>query len=485
MRKVGWCKTACAICVLCAVTAIASPAQTFTTLHSFDNTDGGNPYAGLIQATDGNLYGTTTSGGTNSGGTVFEVTPGGTLMTLYNFCALERCLDGEAPYAALLQDNDGNFYGTTNEGGTGGEPAGTVFKITTDGTLTTLYNFCSQPGCTDGESPWAPLVQGVDGSLFGTTFTGGVAAGYGTAFGITTGGKLTTLSALDSTDGANPKSSLVQTADGFYGTTVTGGANGLGSGTVFRITPSGSLTTLYDFCSQTGCADGDEPEAGLVEARNGDFYGTTAGGGSSSACLGGCGTIFQITPGGTLTTLHSFDGTDGSSPYAALIQASDGNLYGTTTSGGTNNNGTVFKVTLGGALKTLYNFCSQSGCADGGMPSASLIQDTSGKFYGTTQLGGSSSCAGGCGTVFSLAVGLGPFVETLPGSGKVGARVGILGTNLTGATSVTFNGTPAIFQVVSGSLITTTVPPGATTGKVQVVTPGGTLTSNVPFRVLP
>jgi uncharacterized repeat protein (TIGR03803 family) len=198
-----------------------------------------------------------------------------------------------------------------------------------------------------------------------------------------------------------------------------------------------------------------------------------------------------MTPAGLLTTLYSFCAqsgcTDGEAPAAGLVHASDGNFYGTTDSGGTNSiyGGTIFKITPDGTLTTLYSFCAQSGCADGQDPSAPLVQDTNGLLYGTAVNGGSDACSGGCGTVFSLSLGLGPFVETQRTSGKVGEIVKILGNDLTGATSVSFNGTEAVFNVVSPSLIETTVPAGATSGKVQVVTPSRTLSSNVPFRVLP
>jgi len=191
----------------------------------------------------------------------------------------------------------------------------------------------------------------------------------------------------------------------------------------------------------------------------------------------------------TFKTLHRFDGTDGANPQAGLVQATDGNFYGTTSLGGVNGNGygTVFKITPSGTLTTLYSFCSQSGCTDGRYPVAGLVQDTNGNFYGTTDSGGAKTraCGGFCGTVFSLSVGLGPFVKTQPASARVGGFVQILGTNLTGATSVSFNGTPAVFRVVLNSWIKTTVPEGATTGTVEVVTPSGTLSSNVPFRVRP
>jgi uncharacterized repeat protein (TIGR03803 family) len=301
---------------------------------------------------------------------------------------------------------------------------------------------------------------------------------------------LTTLHRFDYTDGAYPNA-LVQGTDGnFYGTTNQGGA-GRGRGTVFKITPRGMLTTLYNFCSQGGsyCTDGAYPNAGLVQAANGNFYGATAyGGATGGTCYEGCGTVFKITPGGALTTLHSFDGMDGAYPYAGLIQATDGNFYGTTFYGGANNScvngygcGTVFSITPSGTLKTLYDFCGQSRCADGDEPAAGLVQGTNGNFYGTTSQAEANGNADG--TVFSLSVGLGPFVETQPTSGEVGKAIKILGTNLTGATSVTFNGTAAAFMVKSKSEIIATVPLGATTGKVRVTFPRGTRSSNVPFRV--
>jgi uncharacterized repeat protein (TIGR03803 family) len=481
MSKLNRWMRACGVLLLWATTAIALPAQTFTTLHSFDSTDGYEPYAALVQGTDGNLYGTTYGGGANDYGTVFKITPSGTLTTLHSF----NSTDGAYPYAALVQGTNGNLYGTTNEGGANGD--GTVFKITLSGTLTTLHSF----DFTDGAYPYAGLVQATDGNFYGTTYEGGSDA-FGEVFKITPSGTLTTLYSFCSqsacADGRNTYAGLVQGTDGnLYGTTYIGGANDLG--TVFKITLSGTLTTIYSFCSQggTNCTDGDYPTAGLVQATDGNLYGTTGYGGANGTFCGGfgCGTVFKITPSGTLTTLYSFcslsDCTDGDEPYAGLVQATDGSFYGTTPSGGNDQEGTVFKITAGGTRTTLYNFCPLSRCADGAEPYAGLVQDTNGKFYGTTYYGGAT----GDGTAFSLSVGLGPFVATQPTSGTVGAAVKILGTNLTGATSVTFNGTAATFTVKSKSEITTTVPSGATTGKVKVTTPHGTLKSNVPFRVTP
>jgi len=408
---------ACALFLLSAATAIALPAQTFTTLHSFDSTDGAYLYAGLVQGTDGNFYGTTYGGGANGDGTVFQITPGGTLTTLYSFCSQSGCTDGENPQAALVQGIDGNFYGTANAGGANGY--GTVFQITPSGILTTLYSFCSQGTdrkgrCADGSGPlFAALVQGTSGSLYGTTPEGGAYC-CGEVFQITPGGTLTTLYSfcnINCKDGANPEAGVIQGTDGnFYGTTCCGGTNTCifdGSdelcGTFFKLTPAGTLTTLYNFCPQSGCTDGKVPEAPIVQGTDGNFYGTTDRDGAN-----GYGTVFQITPSGILTTLYSFCSqsgcTDGKNPFhAGLLQGTDGNFYGTTMSGGAKGGGTVFQITPSGMLTTLYSFCSQKGCTDGKNPYSGLVQAANGNFYGTTYEGGASdACEGGCGTVFSL-----------------------------------------------------------------------------------
>lgn len=332
---------------------------------------------------------------------------------------------------------NGDLYGTTWGGGSNGY--GTVYKITPSGVLATVYSFCSETGCADGEGPIGTLIQATDGNFYGTTSCGGVAF--------------------------VPSASCIST-------------NPNNGGTVYRITPYGKLTTLYSFCSQSSCADGSYPFAGLVQGTNGNFFGTSFYGGSS-----GHGTVFTITPAGVLTSLYSFSEAE-ESPYAGVIQGTDGNFYGATYGGFyCNPCGTLFKIMSNGTHTTLYNFCSQNGCPDGSMPAGPIVQDTSGAFFGTTYAGGTGGCSSGCGTVFRLVLGLGAFVETQTTSGKIGATVKVLGTDLTGTTSVTFNGTPASFKVMSKSEISTSVPPGASTGPVQVVTPGGTLSSNVSFRV--
>jgi uncharacterized repeat protein (TIGR03803 family) len=473
------------ILVLCATAAMALSAQTLTTLHTFCSQgsgghcpDGDDPEASLVQATNGDLYGTTLEGGAYNFGTVFKITPGGALTRLHSFCSqgLPDCPDGASPSAALVLATNGDLYGTTATGGA--NVTGTVFKITPGGALTTLYNFCSQSGCTDGANPTGGLIQAAGGNLYGTTYNRGAAGGgHGTVFKIAPSGTLTTLYAFTGgTDGGQPHG-VIQASNGdFYGTTSSGGVGK--SGTVFSITPSGTLTTLYSFGEQGDCSESCSP-SGLIEATNGDLYGTTFYGG-----VYGDGMFFEITSSGTFTTLYSFcalsDCPDGSQPEPGLVQATNGDFYGTTMSGGANNAGTVYSITPGGELTTVYSFCAQSDCSDGEYPEAGLVQATNGDFYGTTTFGGHTDF----GTIFSLSVGLGPFVETQTTSGKIGEVVGILGNDLTGATGVAFNGTAAAFTVVSPALITATVPTGATTGTIQVVTPTGTLSSNVPFRVL-
>ena len=482
LGKLKYWNRACALFFLLAATAIASPAQTYTTLHTFDVTDGDSPQAALTQATDGDLYGTTEFGGTGSAcpvsgscGTVFKITLSGTLTTLYNFCSESDCLDGARVEGGLVQATNGDFYGTTSEYGQGYPGYGTIFRITPGGTLTTLHSFCAQSWpCPDGAFPQAGLIQATDGNFYGTTYAGG-ANGGGTVFKITPSGPLTTIYSFCSqtgcADGDYPRAALVQATDGnLYGTTEAGGAY-TGDGTVFKMTPSGTLTTLHRFCARRGCVGGYSPFAGLIQAADGNFYGTTFLGGANNN-----GAVFKITPSGTLTTLHRFDGTDGTNPSAGLVQATDGNFYGTTSYG----EGTVFQITPSGTLTTLYSFF------DGADPWAGLTQDTNGSFYGTTSSGGGAGPGIGNGTVFGLSTGLGPFVTFAQGLAKVGKWVRILGQGFTGTTSVSFNGTPAAaFTVKRDTYIAATVPAGATTGPVTVTTSSGTLTSNVLFRVRP
>jgi len=374
--------------------------------------------------------------------------------------------DGANPAAALIQATDGNFYGTTFQGGAADGISGTVFKITPSGRLTTLHSFAA----TDGASPNAPLIQAANGALYGITENGGP-LNSGTFFKITRRGTLTTLYDFS---GALLNGPLVQGTDGnFYGTSEWGGANGYGM--IFKLTPSGSFSILYSFDSTDGIA----PACGLLQASDGNLYGTTYQGGSNNSCEHGCGTVFKITLAGALTTLHNFDSTDGSNPIAALIQATDGNLYGTTYGGGTAGGwGTVFKITPAGKVTTLHSFAG----TDGAQPYGPVSQDTSGKLYGTATNGTGTAPDG---TAFLVSTGLKPFVSFLRNRGKVGQTVGILGQGLTGTTSVTFGGAIAAFKIQSETYLTATVPDGATSGYVTVTTPTASLKSNVPFQVLP
>jgi len=475
MNKLSSWKTIFFVCVFYALEAISSPAQTLTTLTIFDEANGANPtLMSLVQGTDGNFYGTTYSGGASGYGTVFKMTSAGVLTDLYNF---ETGAHGCHPNAGLVLANSGNFYGTTTYCGANG--AGTVFEITPAGKLTTLHSFSGLD--TNGSLPTAPLVQATNGNLYGTTSNGG-SYGHGTVFEITTGGNFSTVYRFcpetGCIDGSQPAAGLIQASNGnFYGTTQLDGA--YDEGAVFELTPGGKLTTLYSFCKEKNCTDGRLPEAGLVQGRDGNFYGTTYSGGTAYD-----GTIFKITAAGELTVLHSFCSqtgcADGYWPYDRLVQAANGSFYGTTYTGGAHNEGTVFAITPTGKLTTVHSFDFN----DGGLPEGGLVQSTNGDFYGATTFGGyAANGRNNLGTLFSLAVGLGPFVQTLPASGSVGTAVTILGHNLTGASNLTFNGTAATFKIVSGTEITTTVPKGATTGPVKVKTPSGTLTSNGNFQV--
>ncbi|MGC1373966.1 MAG: choice-of-anchor tandem repeat GloVer-containing protein [Candidatus Sulfotelmatobacter sp.] len=454
------------VCAFCAMAAISSAAQTFTTLTSFNGTNGQHPaYGPLLQGGNFTFYGTTSGGGANGDGTIFEITPQGVLTTQYSFDGAH----GANPWDGLFLNVDDTFFGTTVYGGSNGD--GAVFQFRPLGAvMNTLHSFDG----TDGESPYSELVKTHTMNFYGTSSTGG-AHGSGTVFQITPTGTLTTLYSFcamaNCSDGADPLAGLILATNGnLYGTTSSGGAHG--SGTVFEMASSGKLTTLYSFCSQTNCIDGDDPVAELIQGTDGNFYGTTYNGGTK-----GYGTLFRITPTGKLTILHSFIGTDGQYPYASLLQATDGNFYGTTYEGGANGYGTIFEINSLGILTTLHGFEGP----DGEYPYASLLQGTDGNFYGTTFAGG----ANGVGTVFSLSTGLGPFVELVPTSDRVGVLITILGTNVTGASSVRFNGTPTTFIIRSTTELKAMVPAGATTGPVEVTTPSGTLISSANFQVEP
>jgi uncharacterized repeat protein (TIGR03803 family) len=427
-------KVALVLIAMCAAFAVSSSAQTLTTIYDFCSqggtncTDGAVPWGGLVQGSDGNFYGTTSDEDEPGYGSVYKLTASGALTVLHSFTGLS---DGGRPLAGLIQASDGNFYGVTTLGG-GASGCGTVFRVTPSGTLTTLYDFAGAPN--DGCQPFGTLVQASDGNLYGTTYLGGSngsfcnngSFGCGTIFKVTTGGSETNLynfcTQSGCPDGASPQAGLVQGSDGnLYGVALVGGANTYGS--VFKITTSGTLTVLHSFTF----SDGSEPTGTLVQGRDGNFYGTTSQGGTAG---GQAGTIFKMTPSGTLTTLYNFCPLSncrngGGGPNAGLVQASDGNFYGTTVGGGANASGVAFAITSSGDFSPLYSFCSLGGtnCTDGAYPEAGLIQASDGKLYGVTSEGGNASFAG---TAFSLQINEDTLTVSIAGQGTVTSTDGFI-----------------------------------------------------------
>ncbi len=359
---------------------IRAGSGTITTLASFNNTDGRTPGGGVIKDSSGDLFGTTQYGGGYNQGTVFELANGSsTITTLGSFSAS----DGVSPQGTLIQDGSGNLFGTTSLGGTDND--GTVFELSHgSGTLTTLASFNG----TNGSDPVAGLIEDSSGNLFGTSFVGGT-NGMGKVFEFANGSStITPLASFNGSNGQSPYGSLIEDSSGnLFGTTLGGGASG--PGTVFELAKgSSTITTLVSF---TG-TNGSTPYAGLIEDSSGDLFGTTSGGATND------GTIFELAKGSsTITTLASFNGTNGAYPYDSLIEDSSGNLFGTTYAGGTNNEGTVFELAKGSStITTLAPFNG----TDGAYPYDSLIEDSSGNLFGTTSGG-----TGNYGTVFELPKG--------------------------------------------------------------------------------
>lgn len=396
---------AASIVAILSLAPCARSSIILTNTTSFSTSNGIHPSAGLVQGNDGNFYGTTEYGGTSGGfGAVFKITPAGALTTLASF----NNANGAYPTAGLVQGGDGNFYGTTSAGGTNGG-FGTVFKISPAGALTTIFSFNN----ANGANPYGGLALDASGNLYGTAAYGGPYIdqdendlGYGTVFKLTTNGTFTSLYMFTgSSDGFYPLTGLTLGNDGnFYGTTAeadTFGDPAFGAGTVFRITCGGEFTNLVSF----NYTNGANPYAGLVQASDGNIYGTTYNGGDANA-----GTVFQMTPAGTLNYVVSFTNLNGANPYGALVPGSDGNLYGTTELGGANSYGTVFQMTPVGTLQCLLSFDFFS---NGAEPTAGLLQTTNGTFYGTTYSGGSH----GGGTIFRLVVPMPPVFQKVTRTG--------------------------------------------------------------------
>jgi uncharacterized repeat protein (TIGR03803 family) len=397
-----------------------APGMLFTTLASLDRSvSGASPQVGVIQGSDGYLYGTAAAGGTNNAatstnGTVFKMSTNGDLIWAVGF----NYADGYFPVGGLAQAGDGNLYGTTAFGGTDGY--GTVFRISTNGVISNLYSF-DVGRSTNGGYPEASLCVGTDGYLYGTSSTNSAGDSDGTIFKMSTNGGTPIWSfQLTGSTGDVPLAGLVQGADGgLYGTTSTGGASD--AGTIFRITTNEVFSLLYSF---TNGDDGADPVAGLVQGDDGQLYGTTSQGGKFDF-----GTIFKITTNSTptFTLLATFDGTNGDNAEAGLVQAGDGNFYGTTTSSGLEyalafnadgtailepfflnpvGYGTIFQLTTNGTLRTLLSF---DGNDNGYAPHSTLCRGRDGGLYGTTSQGGTNNLADsgtafGDGTVFRFGV---------------------------------------------------------------------------------
>ena len=457
-----------------AITLPSANAQ-YSVLYNFDPSSAGNFVGVLAQGVDGDLYGTT-----NSPYSVLKFTPTGTPANLYTGTLY-------LPYGLTL-GTDGNFYGTALDAGSvscGTVQCGYVFKITPTGTLTVLHNFT---GGADGAWPYAPPVEGSDGNFYGTTSAGGdanacsvgpFAPGAGTVYKITPSGMLTTIHQFTSFDGCSPRSPLTLGTDGnFYGNTYSGGisaGHSCACGEVFRVTTAGKVTVLAYFDG----THGQNPIGPMVQASNGSFYGTTFSGGPS---LSGNGVVFKMTPGGALTVVHDFTGApDGSNPSNGVMQATDGDLYGTTMSGGTCSSGigcgTIFRVTAAGVYSILYNFDGTTGLN----PATAVFQHTNGDLYGATSLAGTHNF----GVFYSYGLKLTPFISTLTNSGKAGQTIQILGQGLNGTTKVDFGTGSATFNVVSDTYMTAVVPVNGTTANVTVVTPTRTMVSSRVFRVIP
>ena len=456
-----------AILVLAAAgAAVPAQAQTYTVLFDFLLGGPGPQWPGgpLAQGRDGDLYGWSYNGGATNNGSIWKTDPSGTVSVIYNFASGNDCQNG------MILGTDGNFYGTALTNCTG---AGYVFKITPTGTLTVLHTFTGTP---DGSGPGL-LTQYTDGNFYGITNLGG-ANNLGSVFKITPTGTLTTLYSFPGGGPSFPTYGLTVGTDGnFYGT--FSGDSGWRGG-VFKMTSSGTVTILHAFFDTP---DGATPASGVILGKDGNFYGTTQYGGLVYDGHDYEGTVFKMTPSGTVTILHSFNlATDYAAyPTTPLLQATDGNFYGTISGCaefGCNNLNDIYKVTPSGTLTVLEEFTGPNGS----YPYWPLNQDTNGIIYGVAQQGGTVNG----GVFYSLDISAAPFASLVSTSGKEGAKIGILGQGFSSSSVVKFGGVQAITITLSGTtFITATVPAGALTAAVTVTTGATTLTSPQTFKVTP
>jgi uncharacterized repeat protein (TIGR03803 family) len=444
--------------VLCTLVRWVS-AQTYTDIHDFNESDGccANIPSLMAQGQDGNIYGTTSSGGKVGYGVIFQMSPSGAYQVLHNF----DLTHGGYPQGGLSLGVDGNFYGTTVQGGAG---YGTIFKVTPSGGTSLLYSFANT---TDGGYPKAPPTQALDGNLYGLTGNGTVQVLYK----LTTAGVFSVVLTAPS----QSYSPMILGTDGnLYGMTLYGGTSN--RGTVFQFSPvSKKLKIIHSF----DVTNGGSPQGPLVQGTDGLLYGICTWGGSASG-----GVVFRLsTGGGGYTVLYNFDTNNpinGTGPQAGLALGSDGYLYGVTTSGGTKGLGVLFRIsTKGVGYAVLHNFDTPTGDT----PLSTPLLHTNGKIYGLAFHGGAKTAYG---AIYSLDNGMPPFVaQYLHYSGKVGATVGLLGQGFSNATGVKFGAGPGAFVAASDTYMTVTVSTGAMTGKVTVLEPGGNLTTPQTYKVLP
>jgi uncharacterized repeat protein (TIGR03803 family) len=447
--------------------AIAAPAQTVSTLYQFSSGSNPNYPSGVMaQGQDGEFFGVTLSGNGCCQGIIYKISSEGVLTSLY---AMAQS-DGTT-CSGLTMGTDGNFYGTCHNGGT--NDYGTLFKVTSAGVLTVLHNFAVQGSTSDGCEPLAPPIQASNGDFYGTTSFCG-ANNYGTVYKLTLAGVYSLLYSFQGppNDTLFPLG-LIEATDG----ELWGLGNGwiLSYGGVFKITLAGKESLVYSF---KGEPDGAGPYTNLIQASNGDFYGTTEQGGSAQE-----GTVFQVTAGGEETVLYSFPNqTEGAYPTLPLTQAPNGVLYGAATdcAGGGCGQAGLFEINTKGRYENLYLYPLV--CSNCGQPEAPLLLSTNGTFYSTTEQGGV-----GVGSFYSLSDGYSPFISLVnTKSGAEGARVGILGQGFSSKSVVEFGGTKATAGKLSGTTyILAEVPTGALTGDVTVTTGSTVLSTPAIYKITP
>lgn len=402
-------------------------AASLTYIHVFSVTpgDGSQPNGPLVEASDGNFYGTTRAGGANMCrdglfpcGVIYRMRADGDVTVLYSFGA--NATDAYSPSGRLVQGRDGALYGVSASGGLYG--GGTVFRVTMDGKYALLHSFGATP--EDAIVPLGGLTEGADGSFYGVTASGGAnrcpqipqaGSNCGTIFRMSPSGAVTILHSFgaSSTDGVTPSVPPIQASDGnFYGTTSNGGASDCAvpyrCGVAYKMTPAGEVTVIH-FFGRT--SEAPNAPVGLIQGTDGWIYGFSSSGGAGR-CGGfyGCGTVFKMTTDGTVSVLYAFalEGRTAGDGPSGIIQARDGNIYGTTRNGGAfggDGDGTVFRLTPNGQHTVLYSLGPNVKAPSA--PNAGLIQARDGSFYGTTEYNGSFGAVGGrfgFGTAFRLVL---------------------------------------------------------------------------------